>query len=126
MDRWTDRLSEYLDGELDAREARDLEAHLAACAACAGTLAALREVAARAAAVGPREPARDLWPGIAARLEPRRARLPGLAARLRGLIWPGALAADPTDPYLHDHLASTMRRKMDVLRRVTAAAAYST
>jgi RES domain-containing protein len=36
-----------------------------------------------------------------------------------------ALAADPTDPYLHDHLASTMRRKMDLLRHVTAAA-YST
>jgi hypothetical protein len=37
-----------------------------------------------------------------------------------------ALAADPTDPYLHDHLASTMRRKMGLLRRATAAAAYST
>jgi hypothetical protein len=36
-----------------------------------------------------------------------------------------ALAADPTDPYLHDHLASTMRRKMDLLRRATSAAAYS-
>ena len=37
-----------------------------------------------------------------------------------------ALAADPTDSYLHDHLASTMRRKMGLLRRATAASAYPT
>jgi len=38
-----------------------------------------------------------------------------------------ALAADPNNLYLHDHLANTMRRKMGLLRRATAAAAaYST
>ena len=31
-----------------------------------------------------------------------------------------ALAADPANPYLNDHLANTMRRKMGLLRRVTA------
>jgi len=225
-DRWTERLSELLDGDLGEREARDLEAHLATCAECAEALAALRQVTAQAAALGPREPERDLWPGIAARLEPRRSRFPGLAAALRGLLgqrlslsvpqlaaaslalmlvtggaaWLAlrpapaprqasapvptpapspapaatvgvaqydaaiaeleralaehrsdldsstvrvvqqnlaiidraigearrALSIDPANPYLNDHLAGTLRRKMDLLRRVTAAAAYST
>jgi hypothetical protein len=232
-DRWTDRLSKYVDGSLEAGEALALEAHLAECAECAATLQGLRAVTARAAALPPREPARDLWPGIAARLEARSAERPSpaaaLAAGLRGFIasltarrislslpqlaaaalalvlvsggavWIAfqarptlapapapvalqpapapeatsvgfaqydsaiaelervlsarrssldtstvrvveqnlaaidqaiaearrALAADPTDPYLHDHLANTMRRKMGLLRRVTTAA-YST
>jgi anti-sigma factor RsiW len=232
-DRWTDRLSEYVDGSLDAGEALALEAHLPGCANCAETLAALRTVAKRAAELPSREPERDLWPAIAARLSPRRAPRSSLADFMRdlfegftarrlsfsvpqlaaaslalvlvsgGAVWiafrarpaatpvtapapgpvaqqptlaPGAtsvgfeqydsaiaelesvlaqrrtsldtstvrvveqnlaaidraiaearraLAADPTDPYLHDHLANTMRRKMGLLRRLTAAA-YST
>ena len=234
-DRWTDRLSEYVDGSLEAGEALALEAHLAECAECAATLQGLRAVTARAAALPPREPARDLWPGIAVRLATRSAERPSpaaaLAAALRGFfasltarrlslslpqlaaaalalvlvsggaVWIAfharptlapapapapvalqpapapeatsvgfaqydsaiaelervlsarrssldtstvrvveqnlaaidraiaearrALAADPTDPYLHDHLANTMRRKMGLLRRVTTAA-YST
>ena len=242
-DRWTDRLSEFVDGSLDAGEAMALEAHLAGCRECAETLAGLRAVAAHAASLAPREPGRDLWPAIAARLEPRTARWSwfanawrgliggrasragapsGLAGALRGFTEPRltfslpqlaaaslalvlvtggvawmalrsrpstrvapapvatapapspdaatvglaqydaaiaelervlaarrasldtstvrvveqnlavidraiadarrALAADPTDSYLHDHLASTMRRKMGLLRRATAAA----
>ena len=235
-DRWTDRLSEYIDGSLDAGEALALESHLAQCAECTETLAALRAVAERAASLPAREPERDLWPAIAERLGTRRAPRASLADFVRDLfegftvrrlsfsvpqlaaaalalvlvsgggVWlafrarpiaapapvpartlpgpvvyppptvPGAasvgfeqydtaiaeleqvlaqrrasldtstvrvveqnlaaidraiadarkaLAADPTDPYLHDHLANTMRRKMGLLRRVTAAA-YST
>jgi hypothetical protein len=232
-EHWTDRLSEFVDGSLDAGEAMALEAHLAECRTCAEALAGLRAVSARAVALEPREPERDLWPAIAARLEPRDARRPWFAAAWRGLAdalralterrlsfslpqlaaaslalvlvtggvaWmalrsrppasvapapvasgpalsPGAatvglaqydvaiaelehalaarrgdldtstvrvveqnlaaidraivearraLAADPTDPYLNDHLASTMRRKMGLLRVATAAAAYPT
>ena len=231
-EHWTDRLSEFVDGSLEAGEAMALEAHLAECRECASTLAGLRAVTARAAALEPRAPERDLWPAIAARLEPRDARRPwsaalrGLAGALRpmterrlsfslpqlaaaslalilvsgGVAWMAlrsrpsanvapapvasgpalspdaatvglaqydaaiaeleralaarrggldtstvrvveqnlaaidraiaearrALAADPNDPYLNDHLASTMRRKMGLLRRATAAANYST
>lgn len=241
-DRWTDLLSEYHDGHLDAEATRELEAHLAGCEACTAALASLREVTVRAATLAPVEPERDLWPAIAARLEPRTAhrswiseaiaRLKGqgetgLAPALRaltarrlsfslpqlaaaslalvlvsgGVAWmtlrerpastlapappvaqqpglsPGAalvglaqyddaiaelervlaqhraeldtstvrvveqnlaaidraiadarraLAADPNDSYLHDHLASTMRRKMGLLRRATAAAGFPT
>ena len=68
-DIWTDRLSDYLDGELTAAERAALESHLASCRECTATLAELREVVARAAALTARPPANDLWPGIEPRLQ---------------------------------------------------------
>jgi len=66
-DTWTDRLSDYLDGELPEAERIALEQHLAACADCRTTMAGLRRVvhlAREASTVAPG----DLWPGIAARI----------------------------------------------------------
>lgn len=68
-DRWTNRLSEYLDGELSPGERRDIEAHLRECAECTHVLEDLRGVLTRARALGDRPPARELWPGIAERLD---------------------------------------------------------
>jgi anti-sigma factor RsiW len=70
-DRWTNRLSEYLDDELAPDERAALEEHLAGCATCAATLDELGAVKAEAAGLGDRAPETDLWPGIAARLRPR-------------------------------------------------------
>ncbi|MGH7527522.1 MAG: zf-HC2 domain-containing protein [Gemmatimonadales bacterium] len=67
-DQWTDRLSEYLDDELGSSERAQVEAHLRECTACAAALADLRRIAGRARAMEDRPPARDLWPGIAARI----------------------------------------------------------
>src|SRR5512142_2693307 len=67
-DKWTDRLSEYLDDELDVAETAALEAHLQTCAECATTLQQLRAVVARADQIVDRPPERDLWAGIAARM----------------------------------------------------------
>ena len=64
-DRWTPRLSEYIDGELTAGERHAADAHLAECGDCRRTLAELRTVVARAAAATPRPPGTDLWDGIA-------------------------------------------------------------
>ena len=64
-DQWMNRLSEYLDGDLTPAERAALEAHLAACGTCRGTLDELRRVVARARALDDRPPAADLWPGIA-------------------------------------------------------------
>jgi len=72
QDAWTDRLSEYLDDELDAGERRELEAHLAGCAACTGTLGELTRVVDRARTLGSAPPREDLWNGVAARLGERR------------------------------------------------------
>ena len=68
-DRWVDRLSEFLDGQLSPRESVELEWHLESCLVCRRTLAELREVKARAQQLDDEPPTRDLWPSIAARLE---------------------------------------------------------
>jgi anti-sigma factor RsiW len=67
-ERWTDRLSEYLDGTLDADARSGLESHLASCPACAAVCEELRQVVLRAHALGDVQPERDLWPAIAASL----------------------------------------------------------
>jgi hypothetical protein len=68
MEHWTDRLSEYLDGELDATAAAALEAHVTDCAECGSALVELRQVVAAAAELPDREPATDLFPGILSRI----------------------------------------------------------
>lgn len=68
---WTERLSPYLDGELDAAESAELEAHLDACADCRDVLRDLRAVVESSSALEDRPPANDLWPAIADRLGPR-------------------------------------------------------
>ena len=228
-DQWTDRLSEYLDGDLLTGERAALEQHLPACAECRATLAELRRVVARAQALDDTPPASDLWPAIARRigsssgadvpdvidLSARRARrrvsftLPQLAAAgialmlvSGGVVWRAlsradtpvavtpaptpvvsapdgvpvvfgdnepydqviarlerllvehrgaldtatvlileknleiidraiaesraALEADPANVYLNHHLARTMRRKVDLLRQVSALAGAGT
>jgi anti-sigma factor RsiW len=67
-DQWTDRLSEYLDGELLTGERTALEEHLVGCMACRATLSELRRVVARAQALDDTPPAADLWPAIARRI----------------------------------------------------------
>lgn len=213
-DQWTDRLSAYLDGELAAAERAALEAHLETCAQCRATLAELGRVVARAGALEDREPANDLWPGVAQQIRQGRVAdrpvrhdrrrfsltVPQLLAASVALVllsgggvwlalhgpavqtrppfggdgpngtpvaWTGrtdaaiadlqdvlarnenrldtatvrvvrenlalidraiaqarrALEADPRNAYLNRHLADTMRRKLDLLRRVNAIAA---
>ena len=215
-DQWTDRLSEYVDGELAAGEQSALEAHLATCADCRATADELRRVVSRAKSLEARPPKADLWSGIHARLTPGRRpgvsrdaisrswrfsfNVPQLIAASIALvllsaggmwvalhepqvsdryttprpdgpvspaIWTGrtdaaiadlqdalernesrldtatvrvvrenlalidraiaqaraALEADPGNAYLNLHLADTMRRKLELLRRVNAIAA---
>ena len=95
-DLWTNRLSEYLDGELDSTERAALEAHLATCGACYATLSELRGVVAYAKTLVDSEPATDLWPDIRARLvqrsEPRR-HASGVRSRRFSFTVPQLLAA---------------------------------
>ena len=81
-----DRLSEYLDGDIAAAERSAIEAHVGGCPQCASTLEELRLVTARAAALAGRPMPADLWPAIAARLEP-----PVLSLRRRRHWWSGPL-----------------------------------
>jgi hypothetical protein len=65
------RLADYLEGTLDAPAREAVERHLAACERCAELVAALDERPAAAASLPVLSPERDLWSGIAARIEPR-------------------------------------------------------
>lgn len=89
-DRWTDRLSEYLDGTLSPSEQREAEDHLHGCPACSAVLEDLRDVVGRArglreldASIGVGS---DLWPGIEARIRdlPAASARPVVAAPRRG------------------------------------------
>lgn len=71
-DRWTDRLSDYVDDEMDAAEREALERHLASCDACAAVVSDLESIVGEAATLGEIPPSRDLWPGIEERLGARK------------------------------------------------------
>jgi len=98
-DMWMNRLSEYLDGELDKSERTALEAHLATCGECYATLGELRQVVARAQALQDTPPATDLWAGIRGRMTestpiaPRRDRHDRLVRRRFSLTAGQLLAA---------------------------------
>jgi anti-sigma factor RsiW len=88
------RLNEYVDGTLAAPERAEVEVHLAGCAGCRTALAELRAVAS-----GARElpasivPKRDLWAGIATRINERAE---GRRWWRERTFWAGALAAAAT------------------------------
>jgi tetratricopeptide (TPR) repeat protein len=92
-DRWNDRLSEYLDDELETGERAELETHLAACVRCRTDLEALQRVAARAAALPDVPPDADLWPGIAARISPPQAGTSAKQPRRFAFTMPQLIAA---------------------------------
>jgi hypothetical protein len=69
-DEFTDRLSAYMDGELDADDRADLERHLIGCGDCRRVLGELREVVETARLLTDREPVVDLWPAIARATDP--------------------------------------------------------
>jgi len=85
---WTDRLSEYIDDELQPGERLALEQHLLDCAACRAVIEDLQRVTARAREAEDTAPDRDLWPGIAPALPPSAIR-----ERRLSLSIPQALAA---------------------------------
>ena len=64
--RWTDQLSDYLDGGLAEDDRQVLEVHLAGCDSCRLLMAELSAVIDAAASLPDLEPTRDVWPEIAA------------------------------------------------------------
>ncbi|GLC24230.1 zf-HC2 domain-containing protein [Roseisolibacter agri] len=64
-----ERLMDYLEGDLPAADRAAVEAHLAECGRCRALVADLRAITAGAAALPVLRPERDLWAGIAERIE---------------------------------------------------------
>lgn len=69
MTDWTEKLSDYLDGDLSGDERAGLEAALEGDAELRGVLEELRAVKTTAASLPHRAPQSDLWAGIEARIE---------------------------------------------------------
>lgn len=86
---WTDRLSEYLDGELDGDEAERLESRLAAEPQLRVLLEELRAVKRTAAEQPDFEAPPGLWHEVRTRIEPVRgpATSTGSAGRRRRLMF---------------------------------------
>lgn len=80
-DRWMERLSEYLDGELSATDRAALETHLETCDDCSAVLSDLRRVVDQARMAEDYAPRRDLWPGIARRIGATPAASPRIGRR---------------------------------------------
>ncbi len=87
-------LDELADGRLAEANRRALDAHLRGCAECRCSESRARELLARVEALPRRiEPARDLWPGIAARVTASNVVAGEFAGRGRRWIPLGAAAA---------------------------------
>lgn len=68
-DRFGDRLMDYLEQDMDVATRASIEEHAAACDECGALLADVRKLRVDAAHLPELTPARDLWAGIAARIE---------------------------------------------------------
>lgn len=84
-----ERLSEYLDDGLGARERESVARHLEACASCAGMLAELLAVRERARVLPPLAAPDSLWSAIEARLSeaPAKANVIDLGAERERRRW---------------------------------------
>ncbi len=98
-EHWTDRLSEYIDGDLDPRERAAADAHIGGCTACAALAAELRAVRDRVRLAPDAAPEPRVWAGVAAAIAaaprtptPRHA-APALFWRRRLLLSVPQLAA---------------------------------
>jgi hypothetical protein len=68
-ENFSDVLSAYLEGELDAAQRAAVEAHAASCAECGTLLSEIQHITTEAATLPVLTPSRDLWSGIEARIE---------------------------------------------------------
>jgi hypothetical protein len=67
--RLDERLADYLEGDLAAAERLALDAHIASCVRCTALVRDLETIRAEARELPELTPSRDLWSGIAERIE---------------------------------------------------------
>ena len=85
-----EQLADYLEGDLGTAERQAVQAHMASCVRCTALVRDLEEIRTGAADLAELSPSRDLWGGIADRIEtpvvplvPRTT--PNVVARPRGV-----------------------------------------
>jgi hypothetical protein len=69
--RFDELLPDYLEETLDARARIAMDAHAASCVRCTAILRDIAGIRAEASRLPALRPSRDLWQGIATRIEPR-------------------------------------------------------
>jgi hypothetical protein len=79
---FSQRLGDFLEGDLDGAERAAQESHARSCRACGAMLADLRRVTAQAPVLPALRPSHDLWSGIAARIAS-----PAIALHTRRPLW---------------------------------------
>ena len=102
----TDRLSDYMVGDLSSESHAEVEAHLAECGECRRVLEDLRTLVSQDEALDELEPPRDLWAGIAATLE---APMPIAREEAKVIAFPAADTNAPV-PQERDSLSGAPRR----------------
>jgi hypothetical protein len=75
-EQFADRLGDFLERDVDERTRASFESHALACGECGPLLADLRKLRIDAANLPELTPSRDLWNGIAARIEAPVIELP--------------------------------------------------
>lgn len=70
-DTFTELLGAMFEGDLDPSQVAAVEAHAAGCAGCAALRADLERISMEASRLPVLTPSRDLWQGIAERIEPK-------------------------------------------------------
>ena len=91
-DEFEAKLADHLEGELPEAARVSMEAHAAGCAECGRLLSDVESLRTDAAALPPLEPSRDLWAGIADRID---ARVLPLEAPRAGRIAPRRIWRHP-------------------------------
>jgi hypothetical protein len=116
----TDRLSDYIGGDLALEEHSEVETHLAECGECRRVLEGLRAVVSKAEGLGTLEPPRDLWAGIAATIQ-----APVSVARedAKVIAFPAAGAPSPGDAEADLLSASTRRFAFSTPQLIAASVA---
>ncbi len=85
-----ERLSEWLEHDVDSGTQAALERHMATCARCAELVADLASIRRAAASLPELTPSRDLWPEIEARIQAPVITLDrGHTVRSAGALWAG-------------------------------------
>lgn len=82
-----ERLSAYVDGDLEGEVLAGAETHLATCEACRVAVQDLRRVVGLARALDDRPPAADLWPSIAERIGAARPDVVPIGSRRRSFAF---------------------------------------
>ena len=86
-----ERLSDWLEHDVDAAVREALDRHVAGCARCATLVADLASIRREAASLPELVPSRDLWPDIEARIQAPVITLdrPRSGTRSAGALWAG-------------------------------------